>query len=199
VNEGNKNYFRFKKVSTLAQTVNTQSHNIDMSANECKIHHMPRENDRRESILTWKGRELENLGNVSTEMFAINNNDDAAEFAARFREGYGDTWANIIIFKVCSWCKTGSEMIQMLTRFTQRDCTKDIFIVEVPKCIIKVHITDNGFQGAPSLNVLDPKEISIELPHLDPRAGSYFVIDGPARMLTHDEWACLVNDKPLLE
>jgi hypothetical protein len=176
-----------------------------MSANECKIHHMPPEN---KSSPFGDGREPNNLGNISVQMLMIRDNQKAAEFAAKLRESYGNVQADIMIFKICSsCCTTGLEMVEMLTSFAQRNCRKDFFVieaapitnsdsVEIFERVRRVFIKDDDFLKVPILIFLDSEEPSIKLPI---KSRSFLVTNGPERTLTQDERACLVNDKPLLE
>lgn len=159
-----------------------------------------------EAFLSWNGKELKTLQDVREEMVRINKMKDdkeAAEFRAAYVGKFGRQ-AEGAIFYLSGLSETAGEMADMLSRFTQRDCNGEFHIIELPedefgntankRCIRKVKIIE-GYRGMPELQTLEPKYMAEGWPTISPHAWSYFVIDGPARMLTRKEWANLVDFK----
>ena len=162
---------------------------------------------RQEAPLTWKGRGLRTLGDIRTEMIDIHtrqNDQEAVEFMGSLQQRYGNTDAGVIAFQVSGFSETPDEMSGILGRFLQRDFTGEFHITEAPQdeygntankpCIRTVRIAE-GYQGRPHLEVLEPAELAKGWPTISPTAWRYFVVDGPARMLTRDEWTKLVDFK----
>ena len=162
---------------------------------------------RPEAPFAWNGRALRTLGDIRTQMTDIHtrqSDEEAVGFMTSLRQRFGNTDAGVIAFQVSGFSETPDEMSGMLGRFLQRDVTGDFHITEAPQdeygntantpCVRTVRIAP-GYEGRPHLEVLEPAELAKGWPTISPTAWRYFVVDGPSRMLSREEWTELVDFK----
>ena len=156
---------------------------------------------------TWGGKDLTNLGDIRTEMLDIvgrRDEKEAGEFMASFRRSYGND-ADASVFLLSGHSDSREEMVEMLDMFFQSDFSGEFFITEapqdeygntahVPVSISKVKIAE-GYRGKPHLEVLEPLDVARKYRTFAPTAWRYIVVDGPARMMSREEWVDLVDFK----
>lgn len=152
-------------------------------------------------MLTWRERDITTLRELRDMMLSIADTVEAAAFVAAFREKWKQhTDRNM--FLAAAFCDTSDQTVALLSRFSGRDCTGEFFVVRAPQdkwgntgmgyCVMKVRLVDAG-SGGSNMEILEPPDIATKWSRFSCRAADYQVVDGPARMLTRDEWETLTG------
>lgn len=150
----------------------------------------------------WCGQELATKGEIREVVRTITTDEDAMQFTAALREQWGANNADSYILACASFMGNLEEVALFVNKFFQIKSLESFHLAEAPgdehgntgypRSVIEVRLIDRD--GYLSLQIIGPAEIANRWPSRR-LMDRYRLVDGPARMLSRDEWETLVEFK----
>ncbi len=141
--------------------------------------------------IIWKGHEIKSHRDMISLMRKIHDEKEVKHFLVLLQASLGVKSIHSFIFQLAA--QTNDKLMkELIQRFLDKDCNDEFYVIQGPtqdknpkqEAILKVRIImvdDRVF-----LSVIEPT--NYPWCRLNPRKNHYLIIDGPARILTHNEW-----------